>query len=132
MNMNMDKETKEKIHIVNMAAYNGNFETIKQYLSYCNETTCAFASCKGNLHMLTYLHEHGIKWDNETIEFASQNGHLDCLKYAHVNGCPFKVCIEVYKNTIHCNHHHCLEYLNANGIQYSCQTNKSNANLVLI
>ena len=47
------------------------------------------AARTGHLHILTYLHERGSPWHEDTIILSTENGHLDCLNYAHEHGCAW-------------------------------------------
>jgi len=39
--------------------------------------------------MLTFLHTHGVAWDESTTKAAADADNLKCLKYAISNGCPY-------------------------------------------
>jgi len=52
-----------------------------------NEKSCEYASSRGKLECLKYLHENGCPWNEKSCEKASLNGYLECLKYLHENGC---------------------------------------------
>jgi hypothetical protein len=47
---------------------------------------CAYAAVKGNLTLLTALHQAGLPWDKKTTFAAAACGSLECLKYAFENG----------------------------------------------
>jgi hypothetical protein len=43
------------------------------------------------LETLTYAHENGCPWNQQTCTFAAIGGSLKCLKYAHEHGCPWDI-----------------------------------------
>jgi hypothetical protein len=50
------------------------------------DKVCAYAAVKGNLTLLTALHQAGLPWDKKTTYAAAACGSLPCLKYAFENG----------------------------------------------
>lgn len=56
-----------------------------QFHSQC----CRIASEHGNLEVLKYFHEIGLKSTSWCCAYASKNGHLRVLKYLHESGCPW-------------------------------------------
>jgi hypothetical protein len=41
----------------------------------------------GHLHILTWAHESGLRWDRQTCSSAAANGHFEIMKYAREHGC---------------------------------------------
>lgn len=52
---------------------------------------CAYAAVKGNLTLLTALHQAGLPWDKKTTYAAAACGSLECLQYAFKKGCPWDI-----------------------------------------
>ena len=52
---------------------------------------CAYAAVKGNLTMLTALHQAGLPWTSKTTYAAAACGSLSCLEYAFKNGCTLNI-----------------------------------------
>lgn len=50
---------------------------------------CWAAAGKGDLKVVTYLHEKGSPWDVNASMAAAKLGHLEVLKYLCANGCPW-------------------------------------------
>ena len=78
-----------------------------------HEETCRVAADLGHFECLKYAHENGCPWNESTCSSAAYNGHLECLKYARENGCPWneRTCSDAALN----GHLECLEYAHENG-----------------
>jgi hypothetical protein len=80
---------------MNVAAKNSSIQLMECLRIHgCNwdESTCALAADKGNIQMLTFLHEHAdypCPWNEQTTWAAAKNNHFECLQYAHTHGCPW-------------------------------------------
>ena len=105
----------------------GDFDTkstISWALEKCSDDEkkrfCVEMAEKGNLDLLTFLHEERCPWHEETCRVAADLGHFECLKYAHENGCPWDA------NTFLCAAYNgqleCLQYAHENGCPWDEDT----------
>lgn len=81
-------------YIVRYAAGGGSIECVKYLLGLDYRLAIVdanFAACRGQLHVLEYMHAEGLKFENDT-ESAIDNAcdHLHCIKYLHEHGCSLK------------------------------------------
>jgi hypothetical protein len=85
-------------HVLYIAITHGHLPIVRWYLEQkfpCDFDACACAAYHGKLHILRFLHERGVFWDDNTCRQArvGQRCHswrscTDCLEYAKQHGCP--------------------------------------------
>lgn len=74
----------------------GNLELLRWSRQYCtlSGATYMHAALHGHLHIIEYLFDNNVPWDERCCIFAAKGGHLNVLVFAHENGCPwdYQVC----------------------------------------